>query len=177
MAERCLYLTIDFPYKPEAKGEAFGKTSLPWPLCQTLSRRPDLAEGVKRFDLMITNTSGPAMVPASEILPDGIGFPFASKLEYKFAIPEPLMAGAMLQRLPYVDYLTLHLLEAQNYNVEHRRHGKWPMMRCCMVALFPQFESLTSHLQQPPMPQTCGASPSTVTSSTGLWPGVRRWSL
>lgn len=112
-----------------------------WSLYCTLSQRSDLASRVHRLDLLVLDRLFDVDVPTFSVLPTGL--PFSSIITCK--IPEPHLAGALLQLLPNVAHLSMlmiiHFL-GQGY-----KKCEFPLMDTPLTKMFPGFDHKTAHLE------------------------------
>jgi hypothetical protein len=105
LAERQLYPDIHLPYVAEDYGKREGDHMEHWPLCQTLSLRPDLAQRVSSMDIIAQDVQHDVEVQSMQLLPGQVYFPATFHIE----IPQGTVTGKLLQRLPNLKHLDLTL--------------------------------------------------------------------
>jgi hypothetical protein len=155
LAERQLYPDIHLPYVAEDYGKRGGDHMEHWPLCQTLSLRPDLAQRVSSMDIIAQDVQHDVEVPSMQLLPGQVYFPATFHIE----IPQGTVTGMLLQRLPNLEHLdlTLPLLydprrKYKNEDMEVYLPGyEDDLLPQAMRTLFPSFDPQTAHLADPPL--------------------------
>ncbi|KAH4569692.1 hypothetical protein HBH84_122200 [Parastagonospora nodorum] len=106
-------------------------------LYKTLSSRLDLCGIVKTASLDVVDRNIAVSIPFTSVFPGGL--PFTSNLD--MTLPEPTVAGALIQQIHSLKRLSLRLYEAApNSSDEHAY-----FMPQCLRALFPRFSSRDTH--------------------------------
>jgi hypothetical protein len=114
LAKRRLCRDISLPHITTELVQKQGTGMEHWPLCRTLSHRPDLAAKVFTMYIVDQDILHEVPVPSTQVLPDQL---YLSP-DFCAYIPQAFVTGMLLQRATKLEDLTLILLNYSNPQLE-----------------------------------------------------------
>jgi hypothetical protein len=155
LVERQLYRDITIPNVED--GNYYGEDgSELWPLCRTLSARPDLANMVSAMNIMVKDYQHQIEIPYTHLLPGRV--PFMPK--FHAAVSQASVIGIMLQCVPNLERLSLYMPRdydprytwlVDDPDTENEFPGLCGSLYGGITQLLPGFDEETAHLANSPL--------------------------